>query len=84
MVFLLPLFGGIAITVLGFKISIILIVVVRMAVSTGSEVIGKILGGKMVKYCKEVYKNPEILWSAIRQNMDQWMENWNKNNNKKL
>jgi len=84
MVFLLPLFGGIAITVLGFKISIVLIVVVRMAVSTGSEVIGKILGGKMVRYCKEVYKNPEILWSAIRQNMDQWMENWNKNNNKKL
>ena len=79
MVFLLPLFGGIAITVLGFKISIILIVVVRMAVSTGSEVIGRVLGGKMVKYCKEVYKNPEILWSAVRQNMDQWMENWNKN-----
>ena len=82
MIFLLPLFGGIAITVLGFKISIILIVVVRMAVSTGSEVIGRILGGKMVKYCKEVYKNPEILWSAVRQNMDQWMNNWN--NNKKL
>ena len=79
MVFLLPLFGGIAITVLGFKISIILIVVVRMAVSTLSEVVGKILGGKMVRYCKEVYKNPEILWSAVRQNMDQWMENWNKN-----
>ena len=79
MVFLLPLFGGIAITVLGFKISIILIVVVRMAVSTISEVVGNILGGKVVKYCKEVYKNPEILWSAVRQNMDQWMENWNKN-----
>ena len=79
MVFLLPLFGGIAITVLGFKISIILIVVVRMAVSTGSEVIGKLLGGKMMKYCKEVYKNPEILWSAVRQNMDQWMKNWNQN-----
>jgi len=79
MVFLLPLFGGIAITVLGFKISIILIVVVRMAISTISEVVGKILGGKVVRYCKEVYKNPEILWSAVRQNMDQWMENWNKN-----
>lgn len=79
MVFLLPLFGGIAITVLGFKISIILIVVVRMAVSTLSEVVGNILGGKMVKYCKEVYKNPEILWSAVRQNMDQWMANWNRN-----
>ncbi len=79
MVFLLPLFGGIAITVLGFKISIILIVVVRMAVSTFSEVIGRIIGGKFVRYCKEVYKNPEVLWSAVRQNMDQWMENWNKN-----
>lgn len=76
MVFLLPLFGGIAITVLGFKISIILIVVVRMLVSTLSEVVGKLIGGKCIRYCKAVYHDPEILWSKVRQNMDEWMKNW--------
>lgn len=79
MVFLIPVFGGIAITILGFKISIILIVIVRMAVSTGSEIVGKLLGGKFVRFCKKVYEDPEILWNLIRQNMDQWMENWDKN-----
>ena len=76
MVFLLPLFGGIAITVLGFKISIILIVVVRMAVSTLSEVAGKLIGGKCIRFCKDVYRDPEILWGKVRQNMDDWMKNW--------
>lgn len=76
MVFLLPLFGGIAITILGFKISIILIVVVRMAVSTLSEVVGKLIGGKFIHYCKAVYNDPEILWNKIRKNMDEWMKNW--------
>ena len=76
MVFLLPLFGGIAITVLGFKISIILIVVVRMAISTLSEVVGKLIGGKFIKFCKDVYRDPEILWSRVRRNMDEWMKNW--------
>lgn len=76
MVFLLPLFGGIAITVLGFKISIILIVVVRMAVSTLSEVIGKLIGGKCIRACKAVYNNPEILWDKVQKNMEDWMKNW--------
>ena len=76
MIFLLPLFGGIAITILGFKISIILIVVVRMAVSTLSEVVGKLIGGKFIRYCKSVYNDPEILWSKVRKNMDDWMKNW--------
>ena len=79
MVFLLPVFGGIAITVLGFKISIILIVVVRMAVSTISEIVGKLIGGKFLRYCKKIYNDPEILWNLIRQNMETWMENWKKN-----
>lgn len=78
MIFLLPLFGGIAITVLGFKISIILIVVVRMAVSTLSEVVGKLIGGKCISYCKAVYNDPEILWRSVRRNMDEWMKNWNE------
>ena len=79
MVFLLPLFGGIAITILGFKISIILIVVVRMAISTGSEIVGKLLGGKCLRVCKKIYHNPEILWDRVRENMEQWMANWEKN-----
>lgn len=79
MVFLLPLFGGIAITILGVKISIILIVVVRMAISTVSEIIGNLIGGKFVRFCKKIYNDPEILWSLMRQNMETWMENWNKN-----
>ncbi len=83
MVFLLPLFGGIAITVLGFKISIILVVVVRMAISSGSEIVGKLLGKKFLNYCRAVYKNPEILWSSLRRNMDEWMKNWVKENEKK-
>lgn len=82
MVFLLPLFGGIAITILGFKISIILIVVVRMAVSTSSEIVGKLLGGKFLRFCKKVYNDPEILWSIVRKNMETWMENWNRNQKK--
>lgn len=81
MVFLLPLFGGIAITVLGFKISIIIVIVVRMAVSTLSEVVGRLIGGKFIAYCKAVYENPEVLWSTIRRNMDEWMSNWEKNKN---
>ena len=82
MIFLLPLFGGIAITVLGFKISIILVVVVRMAVSSGSEIVGKLLGKKFIAYAKAVYNDPEILWSLIRQNMDEWMKNWNNEKQK--
>lgn len=40
MLFLLPLFGGIAITVMGLKISILLIVIVRMIVDKIGEFIG--------------------------------------------
>ena len=79
MVFLLPLFGGIAITILGFKISIILIVVVRMAVSTCSECVGKLLGGKCLRVCKKIYHQPEILWDKVVENAEQWKKNWEKN-----
>ncbi len=41
MIFLLPLFGGIAITVLGIKVSIILFVVARMIADKIGELIGK-------------------------------------------
>ena len=79
MVFLLPLFGGIAITILGFKISIVLIVVVRMAVSTCSEILGKLLGGKCLRVCKKIYHQPEILWDKVVENAEQWKKNWEKN-----
>lgn len=82
MVFLLPLFGGIAITVLGFKISIILVVVVRMAVSTGSEILGRVLGQKFIVMTKYLYNHPEEIVKMARILMGEWMQNWVKENQK--
>lgn len=76
MIFLLPFFGGVAITVLGFKISIILVVVARMAVSTLSEVVGKLLGGKFIRLCKYFYEHPEEIIKMARMLMEEWMKNW--------
>ncbi|MBR2179481.1 MAG: hypothetical protein IJ862_03675 [Selenomonadaceae bacterium] len=47
MIFLLPLFGGVAITVAGLKISILLFVVVRMIVDKIGEFIGTKVFGKL-------------------------------------
>lgn len=80
MIFLLPLFGGIAITVLGFKISIILVVVVRMAVSTGSEIVGKLLGKKCIAMGKYLYNNPQEIGRLARMLMEDWMRQWVKEN----
>lgn len=80
MVSLLPLFGGIAITVLGFKISIVLVVIVRMAISTGSEFIGNILGKKFIKMGKYYYNHPDEIVKTARILMDEWMKNWMKDN----
>lgn len=82
MIFLLPLFGGIAITVLGFKISIILVVVVRMAVSSGSEILGKLLGKKFIVMGRYLYNHPEEIIRIARIAMNEWMENWAKDNGK--
>lgn len=82
MVFLLPFFGGIAITVLGFKISIILVVVVRMAVSTGSEILGRVLGQKFIVMTKYLYNHPEEIVKMARILMGEWMQNWVKENQK--
>ncbi len=84
MIFLLPLFGGIAITVLGFKISIILVVVVRMAISTGSEVVGRILGQKFIVMGKYLYNHPEEIVRMARLLMEEWMRNWVKENGQSL
>ena len=75
MIFLLPLFGGIAITVLGFKISIILIVVVRMAVSTISEVIGNLIGGKLLRFFKNLRKHPEKVSDLIKDMLNEGEKN---------
>ena len=50
MVFLLPLLGGIAITVAGLKVSILLVVVVRMIVDKIGELIGIKVYGKVKKH----------------------------------
>ena len=84
MIFLLPLFGGIAITVLGFKISIILVVVVRMIISSGSEFLGRILGRKIIVMGKYLYNHPEEIMNIARILMDEWMKNWMKENNPSL
>ena len=84
MIFLLPLFGGIAITVLGFKISIILVVVVRMAISTGSEVLGRILGQKFIVMSKYLYNHPEEIIKMARLLMEEWMQNWVKENQQSI
>lgn len=84
MIFLLPLFGGIAITVLGFKISIILVVVVRMAISTGSEILGRILGRKFIVMSKYFYEHPEEIVRIARLLMEEWMQNWVKENQQTL
>lgn len=82
MVFLLPLFGGIAITILGVKISIIIIVIVRMAISTISEIVGNLIGKKCIRFCKKIYNEPEILYSIMRKNMEDWMKNWKEKQSK--
>ena len=82
MIFLIPLFGGIAITILGVKISIIIIVIVRMAISTISEVIGNLIGKKCISFCKKIYNEPEILYSIMQKNMEDWMKNWKEKQSK--
>lgn len=76
MVSLIPLFGGVAVVVAGVKISIIIVVIVRMAVSTVSEFVGRIIGGKCIRYAKLVYEKPEILWDAMQRNMENWKKDW--------
>lgn len=76
MVSLIPLFGGVAVVVAGVKISIIIVVIVRMAVSTLSEFVGRIIGGKCIRYAKLFYEKPEILWDAMQKNMEHWKKDW--------
>jgi len=62
MIFLLPLFGGIAITVLGLKISVLLFVVVRMIV----DKIGETIGTRIFATVKEFYKFCRAVRTMLR------------------
>ena len=64
MIFLLPLFGGIAITVLGIKVSLLLFVIVRMIV----DKIGELIGTKVFAKIAEIYK----FFKYVRQCLDAW------------
>ena len=64
MIFLLPLFGGIAITVLGIKVSLLLFVIVRMIV----DKIGELIGTKVFAKVAEIYK----FYKYVRQCLDAW------------
>lgn len=64
MIFLLPLFGGIAITILGLKISVLLFVIVRMIF----DKIGEFIGTKVFAKIAIIYK----FYKAIRNALDSW------------
>ena len=81
MIFLLPLFGGIALTVLGIKVSIILFVIARMIADKIGELIGKYIfngGLKLVSIAKTVRESQIV--NAIGEYLKEWL---NQATNKK-
>ena len=64
MIFLLPLFGGIALTVLGIKVSIILFVIARMIADKIGEFLGKHVFRKVVLFLRFV--------KAVRDTLASW------------
>lgn len=75
MIFLLPLFGGIAITILGIKVSIILFVVARMIADKVGELIGKYVfkgGVKFVNVAKTVRESQVV--KAIGDYLKEWLD----------
>ena len=81
MIFLLPLFGGIALTVLGIKVSIILFVVARMIADKVGELIGKYVfngGLKLVNLAKTI-REAQIV-KAVGDYLKEWL---NQATNKK-
>ena len=81
MIFLLPLFGGIALTVLGIKVSIILFVVARMIADKVGELLGKYIfngGLKFVNIAKNIRENQ--ITKAIGDYLKEWL---NQATNKK-
>ena len=81
MIFLLPLFGGIAITILGIKVSIILFVIARMIADKVGELIGKYVfkgGVKFVNVARTVRESQVV--KAIGDYLREWL---NQATNKK-
>lgn len=75
MIFLLPLFGGIALTILGIKVSIILFVVARMIADKIGELIGKYIfngGLKFVNIAKTI-REAQIV-KAIGDYLREWLD----------
>jgi len=81
MIFLLPLFGGIALTVLGIKVSIILFVIARMIADKVGELIGKYIfngGLKLFSIAKTIQESQIV--KAIGDYLKEWL---NQATNKK-
>ena len=81
MIFLLPLFGGIALTVLGIKVSIILFVIARMIADKVGELIGKYVfkgGWKFVNIARTVQESQVV--KAVGDYLKEWL---NQATNKK-
>ena len=81
MIFLLPLFGGIALTVVGIKVSIILFVIARMIADKVGELIGKYVfkgGVKFVNIARTIRESQVV--KAIGDYLKEWL---NQATNKK-
>ncbi len=81
MIFLLPLFGGIALTILGIKVSIILFVIARMIADKVGELIGKYVfkgGVKCVNIARTIRESQVV--KAIGDYLKEWL---NQATNKK-
>lgn len=74
MIFLLPLFGGIAVTVLGIKVSIILFVIARMI----ADKIGELLGKHLFNTVRKIREGQLV--KAIGDYLREWL---NQATNKK-
>ena len=81
MIFLLPLFGGIAITIVGIKVSIILFVIARMIADKIGELIGKYVfnGGLKFYSIAKTVRESQIV-KAIGDYLQEWL---NQAENKK-
>lgn len=74
MIFLLPLFGGIAITIVGIKVSIILFVIARMIADKVGELIGKYIfngGFKLICVAKTIRESQVV--KAIGDYLQEWL-----------
>lgn len=81
MIFLLPLFGGIALTVLGIKVSIILFVIARMIADKVGELLGKYIfngGLKLFNVAKTIRESQVV--KIIGDYLKEWL---NQATNKK-